>query len=606
MSGSLEGEGEKDAANGADGASGGAPQPRMAPFVRPQWKVLAVVCVTGVAYNVGMVAGPWLEGLLAQRLADILAGRAVAASMVPLACAYVAAIAAVQLMRYLKRLYVRKFANNVNRAMKRTLYHNLLLADERTLEREGVGSLMTKALSDVDDCVEGVRKFTTEIFDTGVVMVAYMAMLLAYDWRTTLLALVFPPLSYVLAARMKQPVTRATAAAKQSVSGMATAALDRVEGATSYRALGLEGVRDRLFERDLADYERKETRANVLSTALMPVYQAISLLGAGTVIVCGARDVLGVGWAAWNIAAFTTFFSVFTKLAVKSSHAGKLFNAVQRAQVSWRRIQPYMGQAAADDFAPAAEAPRFGQRLDVRDLCFAFPGEAPLFRRVTFAVAPGQVVGVTGEVGCGKSTLGRLLCGELSPTAGSVRLGERDVATLRRRGLGFASRLGHDPQLLDASVADNVLLGDDADPRPDLRRACLLAEAERMPQGLRTPVGEGGAALSGGQRARLALARTYHFARPLVVLDDPFASVDLDTERRAWQGLRELARERGMAVVVTSHRLLYFPELDGVVCLHDGTASFGPHERLMAECPSYARLFDLQANGGEVDLDVER
>jgi ABC-type multidrug transport system fused ATPase/permease subunit len=155
-------------------------------------------------------------------------------------------------------------------------------------------------------------------------------------------------------------------------------------------------------------------------------------------------------------------------------------------------------------------------------------------------------------------------------------------------------------------VADNVLLGDDADPRPDLRRACLLAEAERMPQGLRTPVGEGGAALSGGQRARLALARTYHFARPLVVLDDPFASVDLDTERRAWQGLRELARERGMAVVVTSHRLLHFPELDGVVCLHDGTASFGPHERLMAECPSYARLFDLQANGGEVDLDVER
>ncbi len=503
MCGSLEGEGEKDAAHGADGASGGAPQPRMAPFVRPQWKVLAVVCVTGVAYNVGMVAGPWLEGLLAQQLANILAGRAVAASMVPLACAYVAAIAAVQLMRYLKRLYVRKFANNVNRAMKRTLYHNLLLADERTLEREGVGSLMTKALSDVDDCVEGVRKFTTEIFDTGVVMVAYMAMLLAYDWRTTLLALVFPPLSYVLAARMKRPVTRATAAAKQSVSGMATAALDRVEGATSYRALGLEGVRDRLFERDLADYERKETRANVLSTALMPVYQAISLLGAGTVIVCGARDVLGVGWAAWNIAAFTTFFSVFTKLAVKSSHAGKLFNAVQRAQVSWRRIRPYMGQAAADDFAPAAEAPRWPAPGRARPLlCLPRRGPALPARDVCGRARAGRGRHGRGEAAASPRWAGCSVASFRPPQRAASAWARGRGHAAAARCLGFASRLGHDPQLLDASVEDNVLLGDDADPRPDLRRACLLDDVERMPRGLRTPVGEGGAALSGGQRAR--------------------------------------------------------------------------------------------------------
>lgn len=591
--------GEKD----TDAARAPTP-PHIAPFIRPQWRLLVVVGVTGVVYNLGMVAGPWLEGLLAQRLANILAGRAVASSMVPLACAYVGAIAVVQLMRYLKRLYVRKFANNVNRAMKRTLYRNLLRADRRSLEREGVGSLMTKAISDVDDCVEGVRKFTTEIFDTGVVMVAYVATLLAYDWRITLLAMVFPPLSYALAARMKGPVTRATGAAKRSVSQMAAAALDRVEGATSYRALGLEDVRDGLFEANLADYERKEARANVLSTALMPVYQAISLLGAGTVILCGARNVLGVGWSPWNIAAFTTFFSVYTKLAVKSSHAGKLFNAVQRAQVSWARIQPYMGQAADGGSAREGYAPRFGQRLEVRDLGFAFPGEAPLFQHVTFSVAPGQVVGVTGEVGCGKSTLGRLVCGELDPAEGSVRLGERDVATLQRRDAGVASRLGHDPQLLDATVEENVLLGDDADPRPDLRRACLLDDVERMPRGVRTSVGEGGAALSGGQRARLALARTYHFARPLVVLDDPFASVDLATERQAWQSLRELARRRGMAVVVVSHRLLHFPELDGVVCLHDGTASFGTHGRLMESCPQYARLYGLQANGGEVDLDA--
>ncbi|MGN0054850.1 MAG: ABC transporter ATP-binding protein [Atopobiaceae bacterium] len=575
--------------------------PRLSPFIRKQWRLLALVSITGVVYNVGMVAGPWLEGLLAQRLADIMAGSAAASAMVPLACAYVAAIGVVQLMRYWKRLYVRKFANNVNRGMKQTLYQNLLGADQAQLEREGVGSLMTKALSDVDDCVEGVRKFTTEIFDTGVVMVAYIATMLAYDWRLTLLTLIFPPVSYVLASALREPVTRATALAKRSMSAMASSALDRVEGAATYRALGLEGVRDDLFERDLADYERKETRANVLSTALMPLYQAISMLGAGFGIVLGARNVLGVGWAAWNIAAFTTFFSVFVKLAVKSSHAGKLFNAVQRAQVSWHRIQPYMGTSGGveqtqDHVAPGA--------LEVRDLSFGFPDEGPLFERVSFDVAPGQVVGVTGQIGCGKSTLGRLLCGELEPTSGRVCLGGSDVATLAHDGRAFASRLGHDPQLIDATVQQNVLLGDDADARPDLERACLLREVDQMPGGLQAGVGEQGMALSGGQRARLGLARTYHFARPLMVLDDPFASVDMATEERAWANLRRFARDRKACVVVISHRLLHFPQLDGVVCLHDGTSDFGTHEQMMAGCAEYARLYRMQAEGGEVDLDA--
>lgn len=591
------GEGLVTARSKQSASDQGEGAPRLAPFVRREWRTLVVVAVTGVVYNVGMVAGPWLEGLLAQRLADILAGNLLPQTMVPLALGYVATIAGVQLMRFLKRLYVRKFANNVNRRMKLRLYQNLLVTREETLAEEGVGSLMTKALSDVDDCVEGVRKFTTEIFDTGVVMVAYLVTMLAYDWRLTLLVLVFPPVSYLLASRMRRPVTKATAAAKESVSAMASEALDRVEGATSYRAFGLERVRDEAFERRLADYERKETRANVLSTALMPIYQAISLLGAALVIVLGARNVMGSGWVAWNIAAFTTYFSVFGKLAVKSSHAGKLFNAVQRAQVSWQRIRPYMGEAAT----PSEGGPVEPGELRVSDLGFAFPGEAPLFSHVSFAARPGQVVAVTGEIACGKSTLGRLLCGELAPTSGSVTLGGREVRGLALGRRPVASRLGHDPQLIDATVAENVLLGDDGDARPDLGNACLLGEVDAMPEGCDTRVGEGGAALSGGQRARLALARTYHFARPLVVLDDPFASVDMATEERAVRNLCDFARRRGIVVVVISHRLLHFPQAGGVLCLHDGTADFGTHDQLMAGCPAYARLYEMQAKG--VDLD---
>lgn len=103
--------------------------------------------------------------------------------MLYLVTAYVAVIAVVQISRYIKRFYVRRFANNVNRRMKQILYRSLVLKSRASLREEGEGDIMTKAILDVDDCAEGMRKFTTEIFDTGVALAAYAGMLLWYDWR---------------------------------------------------------------------------------------------------------------------------------------------------------------------------------------------------------------------------------------------------------------------------------------------------------------------------------------------------------------------------------------------------------------------------------------
>ena len=112
--------------------------------------------------------------------------------MLVLVLGYVSAIIIVQTARYIKRFYVRRFANNVNRRMKEILYASLVRKSRASLREEGEGSIMTKAILDVDDCVEGMRKFTTEIFDTGVALAAYAGMLLWYDFRLALLCMIFP------------------------------------------------------------------------------------------------------------------------------------------------------------------------------------------------------------------------------------------------------------------------------------------------------------------------------------------------------------------------------------------------------------------------------
>ena len=315
--------------------------------------------------------------------------------------AIITAIALVQGMRYVKRFYVRRFANNVNRRMKETLYGNLVRKSRRELEQEGAGNVLTNAILDVDDCAEGMRKFTTEVFDTGVALAAYAGMLLWYDWRLALLCMLFPPISYVLAEKMKVVVQRTGAVFKEQSGVLSAATMDRASNALTYRIFGREQDRRRAYEEELADYEAKAVKANIWSSALPPVYKIISMAGAVFILYFGSRNVLGTGWTAWSIAEFTTFLACFAKLA------DKLFNAVHKAQVSRRRIKPLM-----QPVQPLPELPpRKAVPIQAEDLSFAYPGEAPLFSCLSFTLRPGQIIGVTGPVACGKSTLGRVfLC----------------------------------------------------------------------------------------------------------------------------------------------------------------------------------------------------
>ena len=563
---------------------------RIGAYFRAEWLPLALVTVSGLVYNVGLLAAPWFEGRLAQCLADILGGRETAARMAVLVLAYIAVTLLVQAARFVKRFYVRRFANNINRRMKGILYANLVRQSRASLEQEGAGELMTKAISDVDDCVEGMRKFTTEVFDTGVALAGYAVMLLVYDWRLALLSLLFTPVSYVCAAWMKKPVQRAGAAYKKAAGALSAATLDRAQNAVTYRIYGCESAREERYEDALRDYETTAVRSNVWLSALPPLYLAVS--GAGTLFILwfGAKNALGTGWNAWDIAAFTTFLSCFTKLTVKSSKVAKLFNAVQKAEVSWKRIRPLM--RTPETLAPLAiPAPA---DVTLEELSFAY-GDTPVFSGLTLTARPGDIIGVTGPVACGKSTLGRVFLCE-APYGGTARFGGKEFSAMTPRQIAATvGYLGHDPELSADTIQNNVLCGEGQDAMPYLAAAALDKEVLAMENGSDTVIGSSGARLSGGQAQRLALARTLAHPRPVLVLDDPFSALDRGTEDAVFAHLREYAADK--VVFLISHRLYHFPELRQVVFMEDGRTTVGTHEELMASVPVYRQLYESQTGG---------
>ena len=562
-------------------------------YFKAQWPVLLAVTVSGLIYNLGLLAGPWFEGRMTGCLVDILGKNAEYADMLVLVIAYVISIAIVQIARYVKRFYVRRFANNINKDMKETLYDSLVHKSRAELEEEGAGNVMTKAILDVDDCVEGMRKFTTEVFDTGVALAAYAVMLLVYDWRLAILSILFPPLSFVVAEKMKRNVQRTGAVYKEQSGALSAATLDRATNAVTYRVYGCEEERQQAYEENLTAYEKSAVRANIWSTAFPPLYRILSMTGVLFILYFGSRNVLGIGWRAWDVAAFTTFLACFSKLAVKSSSAAKLFNAVHKAQVSWKRIKPLMKEEIYDDEVKMQSS----GVLEVSDVSFAYPGGEKIYEDFNLLASPGQIIGVTGAVACGKSTLGKTFLCEY-PYKGRIRFHGKELSEMTKpERSGMVGYLGHDPELFNDSVRNNVLLGDEADPEKYLKAVCFDGEVAEMEEGMDTIVGNGGVRLSGGQAQRLALARTLCHKRPILILDDPFSALDRKTEEEVFANLRKLAADS--IVILLSHRLYLFPDMDQVLWMEDGKVTAGTHEQILEKVPEYARLFEAQADGAD-------
>ena len=570
---------------------------RVLSYFRAEWRVLLAVTVSGLIYNIGLLAGPWFEGRMTGCLVDILKGFGRFQDMLTLVLGYAVILAAVQTARFIKRFYVRRFANNVNRRMKQTLYSSLVHKSRTSLREEGEGSVMTKAILDVDDCAEGMRKFTTEIFDTGIALAAYTGMLLRYDWRLALLCLIFPPISYMAAEKMKKTIQKAGAAYKEQSGMLSAATLDRAQNAVTYRVFGREEERRDAYEENLTAYEKAAVRAQIWDASMPPLYRVISMTGVGFILYFGQKNVLGTGWQPWTIAAFTTFLSCFTKLSVKSSRAAKLFNAVHKAQVSWNRIKPLLAQKPQDDGQKPDEGARTANRLEVEHLSLAYPDGKKVLNDISFAAEKGQIIGITGPVACGKSTLGRAFLCEY-PYEGAIRIDGRDLQRMkpneRTKIIGY---LGHDPELFNDTIENNILMGEKKDAGTFLKMVCMEKEVAAMDDAEQSLIGSGGVRLSGGQGKRLALARTLCHPRPILILDDPFSALDRPTEREVFAHLRE--QTRGDIVLLISHRLYLFPKMDRIIWMEDGKAVTGTHEELLVKVPAYRELFVSQTKDGQ-------
>ncbi len=252
---------------------------------------------------------------------------------------------------------------------------------------------------------------------------------------------------------------------------------------------------------------------------------------------------------------------------------------------NWQRIQSLLAQNLA--VRQTMPTPRPHGDLIVDRLVYAAPGvEMPIIKGISFALSPGEVLGIVGPSAAGKSTLARLMIGIVKPTSGGVFLDGNNVYLWERGSFGeIAGYLPQSVALLEGTIKDNIARMGESDPHRVLEAARLADVHEmigRLPLGYDTPVGDGRLTLSGGQRQRIGLARCLYNRPRLIVLDEPNANLDAVGERALMRAI-EQARDDGAIVIMIAHRPTIMQVADKLLVLEDGRITqFGPRTDVVA------------------------
>ncbi|MDH2348926.1 type I secretion system permease/ATPase [Bradyrhizobium sp. SSUT77] len=393
---------------------------------------------------------------------------------------------------------------------------------------------------------------------------------------------------------VKLPLTEAGEAASRSYS-FTEMSLRNTE---VVRAMGMtEGLlrrwardRTRMLERQVSASDRAATMQSIIRFLRLAMQSMI--LGLGAYLVIERLATVGAMFAA-------------------SILLGRALQPVEQIVGSWRNLVSARGAflrirellKADPQRETGLTLPRPKGRLSVEGLTYVPPlSSKPILRAVTFAIEPGEVLGVIGPSGAGKSTLSRHLVGVLAPSAGAVRLDGADVSSWVKTSLGqHIGYLPQDIELFADTVAANISRFQEGEDREVILAARMADVHEmilRLPDGYDTQVGEGGAILSGGCRQRIGLARAI-FANPsLLVLDEPSSNLDAEGDAALADCILQL-KKRGTTVVIVSHRPATIAVVDKILVLKDGVAEmFGPRAEIMSRLTRAVPTHAVQNSAG--------
>ncbi len=557
-------------------------------YVIPYWRRLALVVALSFVSTALSLALPYLSRILVDRA---LVGRDLLALYRTVALFALTSIAGFALTAFTGLRYTRVSAD-ILFDMRLALYRHLQRLSPRFYARTPLGEILARVNNDVGE----IQRVAAESLLAWVGNVLFLAgsvgAMFWLDARLALVGIALVPASIWALGRVRTTLAARVKAVREASAGVGTFLIETLQAVRLVVTSNAQAREADRFRRHNTTFVAALMSMQLWSYVSGSVPGLILSLGYAAVFVYGGHRVID---GTLTLGTFVAFMAYQMRLLQPVQALMGLYASFATVQVSLARVHelldtpPDVTEAASPVRLTAAAGAIEFDRVTV-DL-----GRGEVLRDVSFAVAPGETLALVGPSGSGKSTIADLLLRLLDPDRGAIRLDGHD---LREVSLEDVRRhvvlVEQEPFVFHATIAENVRYArpdaTDADVRDAARAAGIDGFIDALPAGYATVVGERGAALSAGERQRLAIARALLVNPHVLVLDEPTAALDPATERAVLAGYSEIMR--GRTTILITHRLALAAAADRVLVLGgNGIVEEGRPAELQARAGAFAALF---------------
>ena len=543
-----------------------------------------VVGTHKLAHSVDDLVRPFTHGGDSMRLAAVAA----------IATVVIALLAA--LASYVANYYTTSVGQWVANDLRLRTYHHLQQLSLHYYDTHETGSV----LSTITDDVQTIQSFASSsmlgILVDLLTIVAMVSVMLWVNFDFSLLVVAVTPFMVLLISRLKTAVKKATRAVRKEQSQILAHVQQGLEVMRAIKAYG----RQDLEQQELSEVSHATVTAALKARSVKALVGPIVTV---TIALCTAfvlwRSSSLILRGAMTIGALTVFLSYLRSFFKPVRNLATMTNAIAQTAVSIERVSALL---EADDAIPeSAQAihPRpFKGDIEFEHVAFSYVKDTPVLRDVNFKIGAGQMVGIVGPTGSGKSTVVSLIPRFYDLAAGALKIDGTDVRSYALQGLrGQIGYVLQETVLFRGTIADNIGYGRSGATRDEIVAAAKQANADefiaKMPQGYDTMVGERGETLSGGQRQRIGIARALVRDNPILILDEPTAALDTESEQLVVEALARLMK--GRTVITIAHRLSTIRAANKIVVIKDGVvAEEGSHDALLSRKGVYADLYRMQ------------
>ncbi len=524
------------------------------------WGILVPLIITGILYDSLMSFIPRIQGdainSIKQQNTDLI---------IKSALIFLGLTIFVQINRFLKRYLVRVFSNKMNYLMRNKCFNHMLSLDMAFYEQNKVGDILNKNTTDISDTCESIRKLTTEIFDTVILMIGYIVSYFLLDYKIALMSLPFVLISIIISLFLKKKVYMTTKDYKEYSSKFKDSTLNMLKNEIYFRGMGVNEKYIDQYSKEVDILAKKNVKNLVYKASMESIYSSIGFIGLFFVLYFGLNNVID---GTYDIGTFTTILTTFVLIANKGAKVGKSFNAYQGLKVTWKRIKPFL----EDDIEKEEEYQFNSDGLSLIDFSYSYDDfKTPT---ITYSFNKDEKIGIVGRVHTGKSTLLKSLTG-LYEYDGEAKLNGIDLKDLFKSKNQVISYCPSKEFLFKDSIVNNIELGRDGNIKEALNSACLTDSQ----LDINTEINPTMVNISGGQKQRLMLARSLYHQSNMYLLDNPFSSLERFMSESISNQVLDM---NGLFFIVTNDENI-LKKLDRIIYLNDGIAKIDTYFNLLKD-----------------------